>query len=321
MKTKQFESLNRGFFACINHRILFRGFQVRANFFSWKRTEEGYCHFLTAGIKWCILSILLLSCMGILPVMKAEARTQSARAWIGIGIEKGTKGILINKVFPGTPGYQAGLQKDDEIVSIDNIPVMLPAALIEQVTNKGVGNSVSLTIVRLGKTQEVQLKLAAKPDQRALLQKNLLGQKAPPISLHEVFSDKPYDSSKRDSIKIVMFWATWCPACKASLPLLRSIAPEFKKLPLPVDIVLVSTETPQEIKGYLTKSDAEVFETLTDSEGAVSSAYGVSALPTFVVLDGSGIARAAEIGAGQYLDDIMSIAKHLATDHKKDQKP
>jgi S1-C subfamily serine protease len=75
-----------------------------------------------------------------------------------------TQGSLIYAVFPDTPAAAADLQSDDVIIRFDNTAVTDTEHLLELIAGKGVGDTISLTVIREGKTIEgISMTLAEKP--------------------------------------------------------------------------------------------------------------------------------------------------------------
>ncbi|MFA5890453.1 MAG: trypsin-like peptidase domain-containing protein [Actinomycetota bacterium] len=73
-------------------------------------------------------------------------------------------GALVQGVQSGGPAAKAGIQANDIIVSIDGTPVNSMDALIAQVIQKSVGDTVAVGLLRDGKRQTVSVKLAARPE-------------------------------------------------------------------------------------------------------------------------------------------------------------
>lgn len=110
--------------------------------------------------------------------------------------------------------------------------------------------------------------------------------------------------------KLIVFVAHWCPHCQKEIPLL---AGHLRSHPLPdnLDLYTVSTAVDSKRPNYppsswLTKEKWDA-PTLADSEdGKAAEAFGLSAFPYFVAVDGAGkvVARTTgEITTDQF-DDL-----------------
>jgi predicted metalloprotease with PDZ domain len=87
------------------------------------------------------------------------------RAWIGelsFDFSNGTPRIAM-PTTEDTPVYIAGLDRDDELLSFDGVPVAGPSRLEEAVQNRRPGDKVRLSIRRRGIAQELTLTVGEDP--------------------------------------------------------------------------------------------------------------------------------------------------------------
>jgi putative serine protease PepD len=85
-------------------------------------------------------------------------------AYVGVllsGISAG--GAQVASVQPGTPGAQAGLKARDLITAIDGKAVTSTDQFIAMVDNYSPGQTVTMTVKRAGKTQNITVKLGTRP--------------------------------------------------------------------------------------------------------------------------------------------------------------
>lgn len=85
---------------------------------------------------------------------------------------------------------------------------------------------------------------------------------------------------------LVVFWATWCPHCKAEIPKLKEIHAEnsdadFKILALSVD------DNPEKLKKFAAENGIE-YTILSDSDTSIATSYGVVGIPAHFVIDSEG---------------------------------
>ena len=66
-------------------------------------------------------------------------------------------GALVAAVTPGGPAQLAGIRPGDRVVAAAGAPVRVPADLIEQVEKQGVGRTMTLEVVRDGRSLTVQV--------------------------------------------------------------------------------------------------------------------------------------------------------------------
>jgi serine protease Do len=96
------------------------------------------------------------------------------RPWLGIGIEPLTDnkelsdtikdGVVVRRIEPETPAAKSDLKQADIIVGVDGVPVKTPKDLQLQILHKKVGQTVTLDVVRGGKTVKVPIQTAEMVD-------------------------------------------------------------------------------------------------------------------------------------------------------------
>ncbi|MBN1336180.1 MAG: Do family serine endopeptidase [Deltaproteobacteria bacterium] len=116
----------------------------------------------------------------ILDELRSSGRV--ARGWLGVQMQSvdadlaealgvsGGKGALVNRVYPDTPAAKAGLENGDVVTALDNQEVEDSTALVREVGRHRPGDTVTLRIVRGGKTRDLRVKLAERPDEDQLAQ-------------------------------------------------------------------------------------------------------------------------------------------------------
>ena len=87
------------------------------------------------------------------PVIGAQVRT---------GGEPDAEGATITEVMPDTPAERAGLEKDDVITAVDDLPVNDGIALIVAIRTHLPGETVEMSVVRGGEERVVQVELDGK---------------------------------------------------------------------------------------------------------------------------------------------------------------
>ena len=162
--------------------------------------------------------------------------------------------------------------------------------------------------IREGKKLEKKIKLQARPDDLALLNKKLVNRPAPSFDLPVVTGTSSGNLAKlKGKVILVEFWATWCPACRATHPRLSALQ---KKHGDKLVVVGISNEPPQEQSSYAKESKI-AFTLLEDKEGKTQNEFFVNAIPQLVVIDRTGKVVLATIGAGEYLEEAISAAEQM----------
>ena len=102
---------------------------------------------------------------------------------------------------------------------------------------------------------------------------------------------KPVDLNASVGSKPVMlvFWATWCPTCRAELPRVNGLVEQYAGRMEFVGVNVGQNDTYKRAKAFADKYGMK-YPTYFDSTGAVSRRY-VSGVPTVVIADKKGIIR------------------------------
>ena len=72
-------------------------------------------------------------------------------------------GFVVGKVAPSSPAASAGLQPGDVITAVDGQPLDSESALAENLNQHKPGDSITLTVIRGGQQQNIQVTLGAAP--------------------------------------------------------------------------------------------------------------------------------------------------------------
>ena len=113
-----------------------------------------------------------------IPVREAKAIADqliasgtAQHAYLGVGTQDGTAsdgtadraGARITSVAAGTPAAAAGIKTGDVVIAIDGQLVDSADSLIANVRERTAGETVKITVIRGGKTLDVQTKLVTRP--------------------------------------------------------------------------------------------------------------------------------------------------------------
>ena len=111
----------------------------------------------------------------ILPQLKTTGHV--VRGWLGVyiqditpelgkkfGLKVGQKGVLISKVFDGSPAQKGGLQQGDVIIKYDGKPVRSSHELAIRVGQTKVGKKVEIVVIRNGETRTETVKIGTRKE-------------------------------------------------------------------------------------------------------------------------------------------------------------
>ena len=101
----------------------------------------------------------------------------------------------------------------------------------------------------------------------------------PDVSCHTVRLDE-----SKGRVRLIDFWATWCPPCREEIPMLNALHQEFKDQGL--TILAISDERSGVVREFAAQAGMN-YTNLVDT-GAVGEAYGVVGLPTAFLVDQDG---------------------------------
>lgn len=72
-------------------------------------------------------------------------------------------GVLIRNIAIDSPADNAGLERDDIIVKLNNQPLLSSADLIKSVQGAGTGSDVMLTVIQSGTVRDITVSLGSRP--------------------------------------------------------------------------------------------------------------------------------------------------------------
>jgi thiol-disulfide isomerase/thioredoxin len=224
-------------------------------------------------------------------------------AWIGIGFGalrddvRNERGLpsgtsMITGVVPDSPAKAAGLQPGDLVLGPPGNPFTAHNQVRAWTMLSPPGQPETLTIARGDKKLDVTIVPRAFPDEMPAGAPNgpEVGTPAPALNLRtyrggnvRLGDGKPH---------LLLFWATWCKPCKASLPEALAYARAHH-----TPIVAI-TDEPKGTLDEFFKTWKQPFPATVaiDDLRAAFVAYGISATPGFVLVDGKGIVRTRAIG-------------------------
>ena len=138
------------------------------------------------------------------------------------------------------------------------------------------------------------------------------GKAASDFSLEVIYGGEPGNRIRLSDLKgkvvVLDFWASWCQPCRAQTPIVDSVAKKFEAKD--VMVVGVNTSDRRELAEAYLKEHPVSYASVIDEEGATSEAFGVSQLPTIVVLDRTGkiTFSRAQVVSAQMLSELVSEA-------------
>jgi peroxiredoxin len=140
--------------------------------------------------------------------------------------------------------------------------------------------------------------------QESAQRSDLEGKPAPDFTLTDMAGKPVKLSSLRGKVVLLDFWATWCGPCRIEMPRVQKLHRDYRAKGLAVYGVNVG-ETATKVRPYLTKN-GYTFPMLLDREKTVMEKYGVSGIPTLVIVDRKGMVHSYFVGVRE--DSVLRNA-------------
>ena len=218
-----------------------------------------------------------------------------AAPWLGVQMDAGSDiGVSVERVVRGSPAEKAGLKQGDRIVGVDGTKTTVPAQVTRAVGQHKVGDTVTVEYERRGSATTATVVLAQRPSGDEILKMDLVGAPAPTWAKVAPLGTAPSAIAQlRGRVVLLDFWASWCGPCRMLAPRLSALKDRFGAQGLTV--VGMTTDDAERAAVFAEKHQMR-YPVVVDKDGDTSRAYGVSALPTMILVDKKGIVREVFIG-------------------------
>lgn len=236
------------------------------------------------------------------------------RAWLGVELgmlPEGRAGVLVRGVVPQSPAEQAGILKDDVILSVFGEAVEGPADLVTRVGRYQVGERVGIVLKRGDRERLVAATLEALPSDESMMQRRYVESLAPAFSeLKTVQGNLPPSLAPlRGNVVVVEFWAGWCVPCRITAPLLSRWSDRYSAEGLRVVGV---TGDPVVEAAEAAARHGMRYPVFSDGTGKTTLSYRAFALPTLFVIDRRGVVRDVIVGFSSHrLNELESLLEQL----------
>ena len=215
--------------------------------------------------------------------------------WLGVQMDAGSDiGVTVERVVRGSPAEKAGLRQGDRIVGVDGAKTTAPGQVTRAVGQHKVGDTVTVDYERRGSATSATVVLAQRPSGDDILKMDLVGLPAPVWTKTAPLGSAPSSMAQlRGRVVLLDFWASWCGPCRMLAPRLSSLKDKFGAQGLTV--VGMTTDEAEKAAVFAERHQMR-YGVVVDKDGDTSRAYGVSALPTMILVDKKGIVREVFIG-------------------------
>ena len=127
------------------------------------------------------------------------------------------------------------------------------------------------------------------------------GVEAPDFDLDYLDGERRALSSFRGQVVFLNFWATWCPPCREEMPSMQTLHERFSDLGLTMLAVDIR-ESKLAVQKFIDEFEL-TFAIPLDTDGRVSTMYGVRGIPTTYIIDRDGMLLAAVVGGRDWASD------------------
>ncbi len=145
-------------------------------------------------------------------------------------------------------------------------------------------------------------------------------QMAPPFRLVTAQGEALNLDDMNGRVVLLDFWATWCGPCKETLPEVARLAKRYKDDPMVVIISVSQDADKSAWENFIAKNNM-TWPQYRDKGNALSSAYGVTAIPHFFTIDTNGVLKTEQVGSNSnvsvVVDDLVKKAHKAAAQMAK----
>lgn len=121
-----------------------------------------------------------------------------------------------------------------------------------------------------------------------------IGKEAPDLTVEDLAGRTHRLSEYRGRDVLLVFWATWCPACKAEIPHLVELRETFPQEKLA--ILAISNERPEHLKHFADANKVN-YSIASSDIGALPEPFSnVSSIPATFFIDSKGLIKLAAEG-------------------------
>ena len=125
--------------------------------------------------------------------------------------------------------------------------------------------------------------------------------------------------SLHGKVALLDFWGTWCPPCRASVPILQEVHEKFAGKAF--QLVGISSDQDESAWRNFIASHHMNWSEFIDLDGQVQSIFEINAFPTFIVLDRDGGIEFRESGVGAATQNELEAAINSALRKPVSTKP
>ena len=171
------------------------------------------------------------------------------------------------------------------------------------------GAALGLALLTLGLVWSGAEKNGARPEVVSTSQKDRI--QAPDFALKNLNGDLVRLADFDGQVRIVNFWATWCPPCRQEIPDFQALSEKYRDRGLTVIGISLDQNGPAEVRAFAEQIGMTYHTVMGDLETA--RAYGdIRSIPTTFVIDQRGRIYQKHVGYRNYAvfeRDVLTLLK------------
>jgi thiol-disulfide isomerase/thioredoxin len=133
---------------------------------------------------------------------------------------------------------------------------------------------------------------------------------APDFAFTSLEGARVSNAALQGKVVLLDFWATWCPPCRQSVPVIAGLRKKYADKPF--EILGISADPDERTLRTFVEINHMNWTEYLDASEAVSSAFNVDSYPTYIVVDKEGVVRYRQSGfgpeVGGALEDVINKA-------------
>jgi thiol-disulfide isomerase/thioredoxin len=239
---------------------------------------------------------MFLPCKRILLFLLACSAFSFGAAWLGISFKsepyQKQVALKILGIHPSSGAVGKDVSPGDKIIGVNGKKITDMGVVKSELSNLPVGKTVTLELVRNGKTFSVKVAMTERPDDISSLTGSSIGNKA--VAFEKNFYKNGEKRKKKPKVTILDFWATWCGPCRMTLPILGRLYEKLESRGL--EVIGVSSETESVLEKFYGEHPSP-YPLYRDATQEMWRRYGISAVPTLMLLDENGYIQKVWPGA------------------------
>lgn len=215
--------------------------------------------------------------------------------WLGVQMDDGgDTGVRVERIVRGSPAEKGGIHVGDRIVSVDGARVTVPVEVSRAVAKHRVGETATVGLERTGTPLSMPIVLVARPSGDDMLRMDLVGAAAPAWTNVTPLGSAPSSLAQlKGRVVILDFWASWCGPCRLLAPKLSAL--KDRLAPQGLSVVGMTTDDAERAAVFAEKHQMR-YAVVVDKDAETSKTYGITGLPTMIIIDKKGIVREVSVG-------------------------